>query len=269
MINGKIYIGIHKQKAEGFDGYLGSGFLLNRSISYYGKENFKRETIQSFEDWETARLAEKEIVNEDFVLRDDTYNVAIGGQGGNTIFGLSEEEKKAIYEKRHLTNIEKGNYSYSGEKLDRARRRMLSARIQPNNKGRKHEGEALLNMINVRRVGERKWYTNGSSAKLCFIGQQPEGWVEGRGSNFRGCVSHKEETKKKIAASVSEYVCYNNGKDNLKLKKGTPVPEGYKPGMIQMHNKMWITNGEESKCVKKEQTIPEGWRRGRTFIRKP
>lgn len=43
-INGKYYIGIHKQKDALFDGYYGSGVLLHSAIKKYGVSNFIRET---------------------------------------------------------------------------------------------------------------------------------------------------------------------------------------------------------------------------------
>ena len=39
LINGKIYIGMSKNKKEN---YLGSGIYLKYAIDKYGKENFKK-----------------------------------------------------------------------------------------------------------------------------------------------------------------------------------------------------------------------------------
>lgn len=84
-INGKIYIGYHKCKKLK-DSYLGSGTILNRAIKFYGKEYFIRETLFVFDNKVDAMKKELEIVNEDFVARDDTYNVTLGGLGGSINF---------------------------------------------------------------------------------------------------------------------------------------------------------------------------------------
>jgi hypothetical protein len=81
MINGKIYIGVHKTNNIN-DGYIGSGLIISRAIKKYGKENFKREILEEFDTLAEAYLEESKIVNESFVNRSDTYNITIGGDGG-------------------------------------------------------------------------------------------------------------------------------------------------------------------------------------------
>ncbi len=82
VINEKIYVGVHKSKDIENDPYLGSGYILVKSIKHHGKDNFKREILFDFTTVEEAFAKEKEIVNEDFVARRDTYNTALGGHGG-------------------------------------------------------------------------------------------------------------------------------------------------------------------------------------------
>jgi hypothetical protein len=79
LINKKIYIGYHYQVTSSSDGYLGSGDALLRAISKYGKENFIRETLFTFEDEITALTKERELVNEAFLARKDVYNLTLGG----------------------------------------------------------------------------------------------------------------------------------------------------------------------------------------------
>jgi len=80
LINDKIYIGIHKTyNLE--DCYMGSGILIKQAIKKYKIENFKKEILYFFNSYEEAYLKEKEIVNENFINRKDTYNIAIGGKG--------------------------------------------------------------------------------------------------------------------------------------------------------------------------------------------
>lgn len=80
-INGKIYVGSHRT-VDLNDSYLGSGKRLLRAISKYGESNFIREILFVFDNPDEMFAKEKEIVNEEFVQREDTYNLKIGGFGG-------------------------------------------------------------------------------------------------------------------------------------------------------------------------------------------
>lgn len=80
-INGKIYIGVHKTP-DLDDGYMGSGVALNSAIEKYGMENFEKSILQFFDSSGEMYAKEKELVNEKFVQREDTYNLMIGGHGG-------------------------------------------------------------------------------------------------------------------------------------------------------------------------------------------
>lgn len=81
QLNGKIYIGYHSTEDLN-DNYLGSGKILKRAIEKNGLENFTKEILYVFPSKEEALDKEKELVNEAFVQRDDTYNMKIGGEGG-------------------------------------------------------------------------------------------------------------------------------------------------------------------------------------------
>lgn len=84
-INNKIYIGVHRigDIDDIDDGYLGSGEILTKAIKKYGLENFSRKIIKICDYKEEAYNLEKELVNKDFISRKDTYNIRLGGFGGN------------------------------------------------------------------------------------------------------------------------------------------------------------------------------------------
>lgn len=92
LVNNKIYIGVHKTDINKFDGYIGNGVNINWPSSYmnpkypfqyavkkYGTANFRRTTLYMFEDEESAYIKERELVNYEFVNREDTYNCILGG----------------------------------------------------------------------------------------------------------------------------------------------------------------------------------------------
>jgi len=82
LINGMYYIGCH-QTNDLNDGYLGSGKHLKRAIKKYGVENFKFEILHSVASKEEMFMLERTIVNESLVKDLLSYNLKIGGSGGN------------------------------------------------------------------------------------------------------------------------------------------------------------------------------------------
>jgi group I intron endonuclease len=111
-INNKKYIG-QKKYIQGWEEYLGSGIALNNAIKKYGKENFSKKIID--ESYTSEELNQKEIfwINfYDAVKSKDYYNIAYGGDGGNTIAGYTETQLK-IHSKK-LSNSLKGVINQGG-----------------------------------------------------------------------------------------------------------------------------------------------------------
>ena len=71
-INGKIYVGVH-QSTNTDDGYMGSGIAISAAIRKYGIENFTKAILETFLSDAEMYAREKEIVNEEFLNRDDVY----------------------------------------------------------------------------------------------------------------------------------------------------------------------------------------------------
>jgi len=99
-VNNKIYIGAHKTN-DLTDDYFGSGKHLGYAIAKYGIKNFQKSILFTFNTAEEMYAKEKELVSREFVLREDTYNIKVGGFGGwdhvdNTNRMLSEETHKKM-----------------------------------------------------------------------------------------------------------------------------------------------------------------------------
>lgn len=97
LINKKIYVGFHSTDFIE-DDYYGSGKLIKRAILKYGNENFKKEILFTFDNRNEAELKEAEIVDIDFVLREDTYNLSLGGNVC-ILYG----ENNGFYGKKHTS----------------------------------------------------------------------------------------------------------------------------------------------------------------------
>lgn len=74
LLNGKLYRGCHSTENID-DGYLGSGVVFQKALRKHGKENFKRTILEIFDNVEEMIEAEKRYVNQEWVNRDDTYNL--------------------------------------------------------------------------------------------------------------------------------------------------------------------------------------------------
>jgi hypothetical protein len=90
-INGKSYIGKHDGLEQ--DNYLGSGKLLRRAIRKHGKENFTRIILERYDCAEDCHNGEKKWISLfNAVESPHFYNIAAGGEGGNTYGGLDRQE---------------------------------------------------------------------------------------------------------------------------------------------------------------------------------
>lgn len=92
-VNNYIYIGVHKTaNPDIFDGYIGCGVNIKIPYTYehsktkfqqavkeFGFSNFYRETLAIYDTPEEAYELEGIIVNEDFLSRNDVYNMILGG----------------------------------------------------------------------------------------------------------------------------------------------------------------------------------------------
>lgn len=95
-INGKYYIGQHKTENP-YDDYMGSGNLIRLAIRKYGINQFTKEIMFDFDNFEEMNNKEKELVNENTCLPNNplSYNISIGGSGGNKIIWTQEKRKAA------------------------------------------------------------------------------------------------------------------------------------------------------------------------------
>ena len=115
-INGMIYIGFHG--TDNFDdGYMGSGKYIKAAVHKYGPENFTKEALASFDTKEEAEAYEQKLVDKEFTLREDTYNINVGGNVrisygiNNGFYGKSHTDEFKEY-KRQLMLGNSNSFSW-------------------------------------------------------------------------------------------------------------------------------------------------------------
>lgn len=211
LANGKIYIGKH-QTTDLNDGYLGSGKLLKRAIEKYGIESFKKEILFVFDNESDMNTKEAELVTSDFILREDTYNMCVGGQGGfsyiNSIrtedqiresITAATKRQKEIYELNPELKIEHSlkatkellskypNGTFYGRSHSEETRKKISekAKLQVHSEERRHKHSLVMREkqsgVKNSQFGSM-WITNGDSNRKIKkeLDTVPEGWYKGR-----------------------------------------------------------------------------------------
>jgi len=206
QIDGKFYIGSHKTKNLN-DNYMGSGKYLIRAQKKYGIENFKKEILFIFDNPKDMYEKEKEIVDEDFLVTENTYNLKVGGFGGFDYINSNPE--KFLTEKRLsslMTQEERLNrwkIKYESEesfrkKIKQNATKANQAMLRKNPMGvffgKKHNTETIQKMKQSamgRGVGEKNtqfgtiWITDGIiSKKIKKTDIIPEGWNKGRNIKY-------------------------------------------------------------------------------------
>jgi hypothetical protein len=97
VLNDKYYIGLHS--TDNFeDGYLGSGWRLQNSIKKYGKENFKREILESFQTRKEASLREEELITPEILSDPLCLNLRSGGTGQSPGYSPPKDTRKKLSE---------------------------------------------------------------------------------------------------------------------------------------------------------------------------
>jgi hypothetical protein len=188
-----MYVGKH-QTDNLDDGYMGSGKNIRAAIKLYGVENFHKEILFVFDNEAEMNQAEAEIVTEEFILRDDTYNLCIGGQGGFSHINKNVDMSAVRHQNgknstNHVQNFNSESHKKSKETLSA---NLRSGKTQVSkNLIRSFSPEVLQKIsekasICQKGVGNSQfgsmWITDGINSKKIKkdVDHLPEGWYKGR-----------------------------------------------------------------------------------------
>lgn len=201
LLNNRIYIGVHKTDDLN-DGYMGSGKLINSAIKKYGIENFKKEILEFFDTYADALAREADIVTDEFLLREDVYNLRKGGQGGFDYINHKELNNAANNgyiggittrdNRRNDPTLLAAFKLYSSNRLKQLHQ---SGNVTYDNfSGKLHSVESK-NKMSLTKKGTQMstansqfgtmWITNGiDNKKIKNTEPIPQGWVKGRNLRY-------------------------------------------------------------------------------------
>ena len=173
LVTDKIYVGVKSSKHFD-DGYFGSGKYLKRSIAKYGFENFVKRVLWVFGTAEEAYKKESEIVDESFVKRNDTYNIATGGKGGD--LGKAVNKKKSDSLLGHKLSDEtkaKISEKAKGRKPNRLKRKWSEEskkKLSESCKGREAPNKGVPHSEETKAKMRKPHKSTGPKIRLSCVG---------------------------------------------------------------------------------------------------
>lgn len=266
IINKKIYIGQKKSKIFLGKNYLGSGKIIREAINKYGEDNFIVEMIDSADNREELDAKERYwIAKNNATDLCIGYNLAEGGEGGNTTSRLSIDRKKLIEKKRRNTIFNK--YKYLGANKNK---------IIVNN-GIKNK---MILKQDLAKFLDEGWLLGGKKLNLTpeerINRQERNKQKKGKSNKNKGkIVIHKNNQIKRINKNnLNDYLI--NGwilggitgkKVSLESRIKSSQSHKGKPGSNT--GKILINNGKITKYIFKidlEYWLNLGWKRGKLPI---
>ena len=208
-LNGMIYIGKHMTNDKD-DDYMGSGIRIRRAIEKYGIENFEKTILFECESADEMNAKEAEIVNEDFIARDDVYNIKLGGDGGWDEINRQHKNIGFQYANQHHLNNKcgqcyiaanriKSDPAYAEEFANKIKAGQARARAEHPEKfdmhgeknpmfGRKHSVSSKKKMSESHKgsrnsMSSRMWIRNPQTREYKVwlkIDPIPSGWEKGK-----------------------------------------------------------------------------------------
>jgi hypothetical protein len=104
-LNGKIYVGVHKEHSTIISGYKGSGNFIEKAFSKYGGSNFSKMILGMYETEDEAYEEERLLVTKEFINSHCNYNATEGGRGG---WRFNDELKREVQSKIYNTLKSRG-----------------------------------------------------------------------------------------------------------------------------------------------------------------
>lgn len=227
------------------------------SIKKHGIQNFKRQILYQFDKMEQAYKMQKELVNQQFVKRNDTYNIKIGGEGGM-------DGRIAVKDKDGNTqSMLISDPRYLSKQFVHVTSGMINVRCKDNNIINVSVDDPRYLSGQLKCWSKNKLTTKDDDGVFHHVFTDDPRYLSGQFVSIMvDIVAVKDKDGKFQRISVND-PRYLSGQ-LVGVNKGFKFPEGHQVGQKNsQYGTMWITNGIQSIKIKKDQQIPEGWYKGR------
>ena len=203
------------------------------------RESFEKIILHQFDTQEKMLSKERELVNEEFIKRDDTYNIILGGNNLLTTGTVTVKDKSG-----NCFNVHKEDPRY------------LNGELVGIGKGKAITKDKYGNRIQVDK-NDPRWLTGE------FVGvTKGKITVKDKDGNYF-CVD-----KNDLRYLSGELIPLWKGKKHTqefkeKISKASKIHQ--RGSGNSQFGTCWITNETENKKIKRGDMIPDGWRLGRTI----
>jgi group I intron endonuclease len=254
LVNNKIYIG--KKKGEFTEQYKGSGKYLRNALKKYGKDNFIVEILEWCETLQIQNEREQYWIAYYRSLNIPMYNIANGGDGGDLVTCLPENEYRKFVEKMSLLN-KLGITGNKGKKLSDEHKR----KIGDGNRGKVHSEEWKRKHDDAIR-GKSAW-NKGLTSDDPRVAKY---------ARKIGEFHHSEETKqlisKKLTGRKITFTDPEKRLENMRIAQQNRKHSEKENERLRTiaTGRIWISNEESSKMIYPEELqryLDLGYKRGR------
>ena len=201
LINNKFYIG---KDGKNDENYYGSGKVIKESIKKYGKDNFIKITLEECLNLEDLNSREIYWINF-FESIKYGYNIALGGDGGDTIsnhpekISIAEEHSKKMKLEKYNKRIGNKFEPLSNEVKEKIRSKLIG-------KSWGSHSTETIELLSFLKIGDKnpfygKKHTEEAKKNISDKNKHPK----------------SEDTKIKLKESLLEY--YMNGNKPTNTKK--------------------------------------------------
>lgn len=274
-INNKIYIGV---TSRDFSTYYGSGVSLLKDYEKFGRDKFIKEILFRYDNVDDMLNKERELVNEEFIKRDDTYNIILGGgklntkgfvsiktddSGMNSLISVDDfkngdyktytsdkvtvkcKDSKTGYKSIDIDEFNAGNYEGVAKNLVRVKCDTSSTGYKSITKEEFENGDYISWCSNMTTAILK------SSGKAIYVDKDDDRWMTGEiygiNKNRIRIYNPNSNEKAKLVFKDELETYINNG-----WKRGTGLT--------------WLTKNGTRKMIKHyelENYINNGWTRGK------
>lgn len=254
LINGKIYIG--KRKGKFTASYKGSGKYLRNAVHKYGADNFSVEVIEYCESLVVQNERERYWIAYYRSVGAKMYNIADGGDGGDLVTCLPENDYMKFKDKMSELN-RLGIIGNKGKHLSEQHKQ----KIGDGNRGKVHSDEWKKKHDDAIR--EKPAWNKG----LTVSDERVRKYVHKKGE-----FQHTEQTKQLLSEKLTgRKMVFSNPTQRLENMRRAQRNRIHSEKELDRVRKIavgriWVNDGNKSKMIYPEELqtyLDNGFKKGR------